>query len=108
MEEERSFVEQTLGRLHTLYHHAARERMQPRVFVRRQLLASKHNYWKVTERWSVPKTFQNFKACHIRQTKIQHYAVDSILDRKSTRLNSSHTVISYAVFCLKKKNLITF
>src|SRR5438034_8226138 len=26
-----------------------------------------------------------------------------VLDRKSTRLNSSHTVISYAVFCLKKK-----
>ena len=26
------------------------------------------------------------------------------LDRKSTRLNSSHTVISYAVFCWKKKN----
>src|SRR5260221_7748695 len=26
-----------------------------------------------------------------------------IVDRKSTRLNSSHTVISYAVFCLKKK-----
>src|SRR3954463_4725569 len=26
-------------------------------------------------------------------------------DRKSTRLNSSHTIISYAVFCLKKKNL---
>src|SRR5260221_7935482 len=29
---------------------------------------------------------------------------DRFLDRKSTRLNSSHTVISYAVFCLKKKN----
>src|SRR5438034_5450426 len=28
-------------------------------------------------------------------------------DRKSTRLNSSHTVISYAVFCLKKKKYIT-
>src|SRR5438034_5661702 len=28
---------------------------------------------------------------------------DIELDRKSTRLNSSHTVISYAVFCLKKK-----
>src|SRR5437588_3164687 len=27
-------------------------------------------------------------------------------DRKSTRLNSSHTVISYAVFCLKKKNTL--
>src|SRR5437588_6128076 len=30
--------------------------------------------------------------------------VSHFLDRKSTRLNSSHTVISYAVFCLKKKN----
>src|SRR5256885_5525628 len=28
-------------------------------------------------------------------------------DRKSTRLNSSHLVISYAVFCLKKKNLLS-
>src|SRR5256885_1674097 len=27
-----------------------------------------------------------------------------MVDRKSTRLNSSHLVISYAVFCLKKKN----
>src|SRR5437899_5649920 len=30
-----------------------------------------------------------------------------VLDRKSTRLNSSHLGISYAVFCLKKKNMIT-
>src|SRR3712207_8091231 len=29
---------------------------------------------------------------------------DSARDRKSTRLNSSHANISYAVFCLKKKN----
>src|SRR5438034_8747911 len=29
--------------------------------------------------------------------------LEDFLDRKSTRLNSSHTVISYAVFCLKKK-----
>src|SRR5437660_6298479 len=28
-----------------------------------------------------------------------------VLDRKSTRLNSSHVAISYAVFCLKKKRL---
>src|SRR5689334_25061910 len=27
-----------------------------------------------------------------------------VIDRKSTRLNSSHSSISYAVFCLKKKN----
>src|ERR1039457_2607937 len=31
----------------------------------------------------------------------------SLADRKSTRLNSSHLVISYAVFCLKKKNNTT-
>src|SRR2546430_9442085 len=30
-----------------------------------------------------------------------------ILDRKSTRLNSSHSQISYAVFCLKKKKMTT-
>src|SRR5258708_15040916 len=30
--------------------------------------------------------------------------VDLTVDRKSTRLNSSHQIISYAVFCLKKKN----
>src|SRR5690554_7098712 len=40
-------------------------------------------------------------------TNTRHY--DSLLkaleeDRKSTRLNSSHVRISYAVFCLKKKN----
>src|SRR2546428_7341011 len=29
---------------------------------------------------------------------------DALKDRKSTRLNSSHDQISYAVFCLKKKN----
>src|SRR5947208_8999801 len=28
------------------------------------------------------------------------------VDRKSTRLNSSHQIISYAVFCLKKKNTV--
>src|SRR5438034_2434714 len=32
-------------------------------------------------------------------------AGQNLKDRKSTRLNSSHTVISYAVFCLKKKNI---
>src|SRR5205085_10056186 len=31
-------------------------------------------------------------------------AVELLQDRKSTRLNSSHSQISYAVFCLKKKN----
>src|SRR5690625_6060066 len=30
---------------------------------------------------------------------------DALIDRKSTRLNSSHVAISYAVFCLKKKSV---
>src|SRR5947209_15794988 len=49
--------------------------------------------WKVTGRWDVlePVTFR---------TK-DHNGRE--LDRKSTRLNSSHANISYAVFCLKKK-----
>src|SRR5574337_579591 len=34
-----------------------------------------------------------------------HSSKTSILDRKSTRLNSSHHSISYAVFCLKKKKM---
>src|SRR5438034_1131263 len=34
---------------------------------------------------------------------IAFHCYDEPEDRKSTRLNSSHTVISYAVFCLKKK-----
>src|SRR5258708_16763731 len=33
--------------------------------------------------------------------------VSSASDRKSTRLNSSHQIISYAVFCLKKKKKMT-
>src|SRR5438270_11183323 len=33
--------------------------------------------------------------------------LEALQDRKSTRLNSSHSQISYAVFCLKKKNKIS-
>src|ERR1039457_4213081 len=42
---------------------------------------------------------------HVYQRAIPQYNLGHgrILDRKSTRLNSSHLVISYAVFCLKKK-----
>src|SRR3712207_7957866 len=39
--------------------------------------------------------------------KFANGALGVIEDRKSTRLNSSHANISYAVFCLKKKNNIT-
>src|SRR2546426_4268373 len=35
--------------------------------------------------------------------EVVHHVLQTKPDRKSTRLNSSHLVISYAVFCLKKK-----
>src|SRR5258708_31769388 len=46
------------------------------------------------------------------QGSTNHFATEllmdaGILDRKSTRLNSSHQIISYAVFCLKKKKTET-
>src|SRR3712207_1016492 len=41
------------------------------------------------------------------ETLIQHPASMTHSDRKSTRLNSSHANISYAVFCLKKKKLLS-
>src|SRR2546430_7457806 len=37
-------------------------------------------------------------------SRVTVYATINYRDRKSTRLNSSHSQISYAVFCLKKKN----
>src|SRR5690625_6590763 len=39
----------------------------------------------------------------VEQNAQRIIAIASQLDRKSTRLNSSHVAISYAVFCLKKK-----
>src|SRR3712207_7837610 len=45
-------------------------------------------------------------APHARLPREPHRLFE--LDRKSTRLNSSHANISYAVFCLKKKKIITY
>src|SRR2546430_7450387 len=50
--------------------------------------------------------------CSVERTSVKVSTTSAVLllrlmpptDRKSTRLNSSHSQISYAVFCLKKKN----
>src|SRR5438034_8682179 len=52
-------------------------------------------YWEGT-RW---------KELEPAQIEVDRGEVAFLGDRKSTRLNSSHTVISYAVFCLKKKKI---
>src|SRR5207248_11351528 len=53
-----------------------------------------------------PQEISNFRVAQLLEFA-QHddFAVERLkfLDRKSTRLNSSHRTISYAVFCLKKK-----
>src|SRR3712207_8669931 len=43
------------------------------------------------------------KGLRVMDTAAISLCMDNALDRKSTRLNSSHANISYAVFCLKKK-----
>src|SRR5256885_11119521 len=44
---------------------------------------------------------------HLREpAKLRSWLCGIARDRKSTRLNSSHLVISYAVFCLKKKKRV--
>src|SRR2546426_3774178 len=49
-------------------------------------------------------TLSNIEEGEIVKSKVLRVTDTAvILDRKSTRLNSSHLVISYAVFCLKKK-----
>src|SRR5256885_13105671 len=40
---------------------------------------------------------------HVQIDRLHRHRLSDHQDRKSTRLNSSHLVISYAVFCLKKK-----
>src|SRR5256885_3942796 len=44
-----------------------------------------------------------YSACETQNPTLYGVAIGDEQDRKSTRLNSSHLVISYAVFCLKKK-----
>src|SRR2546426_1953657 len=47
----------------------------------------------------------DLQAIHMKRLGARHPMIAGKIDRKSTRLNSSHLVISYAVFCLKKKNI---
>src|SRR5438034_5864087 len=63
---------------------------------------------RVPRRWIRPSEPEDFvivvETHHLFiDEKVVRLDDDHEIDRKSTRLNSSHTVISYAVFCLKKK-----
>src|SRR5699024_12091432 len=49
------------------------------------------------------KRFESFQHHGLPSCRNGNHLLYTLLDRKSTRLNSSHVSISYAVFCLKKK-----
>src|SRR5690349_24697965 len=58
-----------------------------------------------SEAWSVAILANSGARAGSREISLSWIALMSAaIDRKSTRLNSSHVEISYAVFCLKKKN----
>src|SRR4051812_50002291 len=59
---------------------------------------------RVGRRWSPRRSAVMVTACEFVVTVPPRFFVVAVQDRKSTRLNSSHMSISYAVFCLKKKN----
>src|SRR2546427_6401346 len=56
------------------------------------------SFTPLMERWRVRQVAEDLQAT------IYFARSEALKDRKSTRLNSSHSQISYAVFCLKKKN----
>src|SRR5256885_16702539 len=65
------------------------------------LFRSPLNYARNFEGWVNPLLFNiGLHTAHHERPQA-HWS--ELTDRKSTRLNSSHLVISYAVFCLKKK-----
>src|SRR5438034_2490362 len=65
---------------------------------RRARFEPSHREWRIRRAARRPGASPEWRAA---VAWLRHRS--SYTDRKSTRLNSSHTVISYAVFCLKKK-----
>src|SRR2546427_8673784 len=63
--------------------------------------------WPIVSQWLVERVKAQMVSVDEKWLKIrgrwQYWFVVLDVDRKSTRLNSSHSQISYAVFCLKKK-----
>src|SRR2546422_4393578 len=69
------------------------------------LFRSERKYFRLRG-YTAPNEICNLNLKHIRFGK-ELWARPTSQDRKSTRLNSSHGYISYAVFCLKKKKVKT-
>src|SRR5690606_42027150 len=71
-----------------------------------QVIENYQHLWQIENAFRVSKSDLRVRPIYHRlQRRIEAHIC--ISDRKSTRLNSSHVKISYAVFCLKKKKKIT-
>src|SRR5256885_8291245 len=94
----------------TLFPYTTLFRSAVREACRQELVKLQSGDKENTEIWKecVALSMQDFE--HLYELLDVHYDIQcgesfyNEQDRKSTRLNSSHLVISYAVFCLKKKN----
>src|SRR5438034_7430752 len=79
----------------------AANRTADRILKRGDQLAAFPLLGRVVDRYKRPGIRELVEAPYRILYRVRRETIE--IDRKSTRLNSSHTVISYAVFCLKKK-----
>src|SRR5205814_5236574 len=61
------------------------------------------SYYPISKGLIAYQTLSDWLSIRVLDSAIAHFLLNAERDRKSTRLNSSHLGISYAVFCLKKK-----
>src|SRR2546426_8573247 len=68
---------------------------------------SLHDALPISVHSTLRRELNHFVVAHSSRLLVgaEQHSAARLIDRKSTRLNSSHLVISYAVFCLKKKNI---
>src|SRR5438034_1001446 len=81
---------------------ANRHEVRPRTRNRTREASVTAGYWRLEV--GLARCARVNRRDHSNWSSHRPLAFRILSDRKSTRLNSSHTVISYAVFCLKKKN----
>src|SRR5688572_32699445 len=79
---------------------AAVEKPKPKA----KLGIASYSYWHFRDpKVTIEQVIEKAGALGVSGVDILHRQMDIPEDRKSTRLNSSHSQISYAVFCLKRK-----
>ncbi len=75
MQEERRFVQQTLGRLDVFDDHASSKLMELRIFFRSEFAAGKDNHRQILQPGRVAKLLEHLEAGHVGQAQIEHHAV---------------------------------